>query len=413
MSTSSLIQYISLGSVLFGMVMLPGRVSLFQMRKEAWLKPLQSVIMLVSFTVPTILLLTASGGMVNYTLGAGFLGLGLIIGLIIGLRLKLRSASGGVRGKRSRFPTFMWGLPGLVTPLLARTGSPALYALGLMGVLFGLGLVVGSEGILFFRTLIQGRQARKLALASPPAYGYTPATGLVCPYPDCGRPLRPGQKFCSTCGRSVAQAAPAQAPQAPYQQPVAPAYQQSAAPAYQQPAPPAYQQPVQPPYQQQQPVRPAYQQLVQPAYQQPAQPTYQQQRPVAPAYQPPAPPQGAAATLVSHPPAPSQGSIPTLVSQPLPQAWLLGGRGTADMPPVHVSAAGLVIGRDASCGLVLRDAHASRQHAQVLFSSGGWFIRDLGSANGTCVNGVMVQQQALNPGDRIQIGDTEFLFQVG
>ena len=43
MNTGSLIQYISLGSVLFGMVMLPGRVSLFQMRKEAWLKPLQFV----------------------------------------------------------------------------------------------------------------------------------------------------------------------------------------------------------------------------------------------------------------------------------------------------------------------------------------------------------------------------------
>ena len=82
------------------------------------------------------------------------------------------------------------------------------------------------------------------------------------------------------------------------------------------------------------------------------------------------------------------------------------------MPPVNVNVAGLVIGRDASCGLIIGDVRASRQHAQLLFSSGTWFICDLGSANGTFVNGALVQQQALNPGDRIQIGDTEFVFQV-
>ena len=337
------------------------------MRKEAWLKPLQSVIMLVSFTVPTILLLNASGGMVNYTLGAGFLGLGLIIGLIIGLRLKLRSASGGVRGKRNRFPVFMWGLASVATPLLARTGSPALYALGLMCVLFGLGLVAGCEGVLFFRTLAQGRRARRLALASPPAYDTAPVPGLVCPYPDCGKPLGAGQKFCSYCGRSVAQAPQAPLPVVPAQTP------------YQQPVPPPHQQPVQPPYQQ--PVPPVYQQSVPPPYQQPV---------------------------------PPQGSPPTLISQPpLPQAWLLGGRGVENMPPVNVSVAGLVIGREASCGIIMSDPRASRQHAQVIFNSGYWFIRDLGSANGTFVNGAKVQQQALNPGDRIQIGDTEFVFQVG
>jgi hypothetical protein len=206
MSTSSLIQFLSIGSAAFGLIML--FVSMFQMRKEAWLKPFQSVIMLVAFTFPAIMLLVASGGMLNYALGAVFLGLGLLIGLIIGVRLKLRSANGGVRGKRSRFPVFMWGLASLATPLLARTGSPALYALGMMGVLFGLGLVAGCEGVLFFRTLVLGRRARKSALASTPAYDSAPVAGLACPYPDCGRPLPAGQKFCSYCGRSVAQAAP-------------------------------------------------------------------------------------------------------------------------------------------------------------------------------------------------------------
>jgi hypothetical protein len=134
MKTGSLIQFISLGSAAFGFVML--FVSLFQLRKETWLKPIQSVVILLSFIFPTVMLIFSSGAMLNYLLGAVFLALGLLIGLVTGMRTKLRGADGGgVIGKRSRFPTFMWSLPSL-------------------GILFGLGLVVSSEGILFFRLLM-------------------------------------------------------------------------------------------------------------------------------------------------------------------------------------------------------------------------------------------------------------------
>ena len=100
--------------------------------------------------------------------------------------------------------------------------------------------------------------------------------------PSCSNPLKPGDRFCNTCG------APVQQPAQPQnQQPAQPQYQQPAQPQYQQPAQPQYQQPVQPQYQQ--PAQPQYQQPVQPQYQQPAQPQYQQ--PVQPQYQQPAQPQ--------------------------------------------------------------------------------------------------------------------------
>ncbi len=165
MNASTLIQMISLGAAGFGLLML--LVNLFQMRKENWLRPLQSVLIVLCFAFPSALLLVASGGMLNYVTAAVFLVLGLLIGLLIGARLKMRRVPGGVMGKRSRIPTFMWGLASLASPLLARLGSPAWYALGLMGVLFGLGLVLGCEGVLFLRALVLGRGAQPAAQAAP------------------------------------------------------------------------------------------------------------------------------------------------------------------------------------------------------------------------------------------------------
>ncbi|MHC1783259.1 MAG: hypothetical protein AB9891_11000 [Anaerolineaceae bacterium] len=149
MTTLSLPQLISLGSAAFGLVML--FVSLFQMSRETWLKPFQSIMMVFCYAFPTAVLLYASKASVNYILGAGFAGLGLLIGIFIGARIGLRGASGGIFGSRSRFPTFVWSLSSLATPLTALTGLPALFALGVMGILFGFGMVIASEGTLFLR----------------------------------------------------------------------------------------------------------------------------------------------------------------------------------------------------------------------------------------------------------------------
>lgn len=69
-----------------------------------------------------------------------------------------------------------------------------------------------------------------------------------------------------------------------------------------------------------------------------------------------------------------------------------------------------VIGRLSGCDLKLDDTELSRQHCQIEFHEGTYSIRDLGSRNGTLVNGEPVVLQALSPGDVVQIGDTSLHF---
>jgi diguanylate cyclase (GGDEF)-like protein len=65
----------------------------------------------------------------------------------------------------------------------------------------------------------------------------------------------------------------------------------------------------------------------------------------------------------------------------------------------------LVIGRAPDCGLaILHDGNISRRHAQVIVSGDEVRIVDLGSTNGTLVNGRDVQDHVLQRGDRIFVG---------
>ena len=65
----------------------------------------------------------------------------------------------------------------------------------------------------------------------------------------------------------------------------------------------------------------------------------------------------------------------------------------------------MVIGRDESAGLVLGDASVSRNHASLRCDDGGEIsVYDLGSTNGTAVNGATVQRALLRPGDHLEIG---------
>lgn len=78
-----------------------------------------------------------------------------------------------------------------------------------------------------------------------------------------------------------------------------------------------------------------------------------------------------------------------------------------------VGAGGATIGRSRSCDVVLDDANASRQHAELRPRGGAWTIGDLGSTNGVSVNGVRIERpQTLRPGDRIEIGTTLLTFDV-
>jgi pSer/pThr/pTyr-binding forkhead associated (FHA) protein len=54
----------------------------------------------------------------------------------------------------------------------------------------------------------------------------------------------------------------------------------------------------------------------------------------------------------------------------------------------------------------------SRHHCQLKLQHGAYSFTDLGSRNGSYVNGQPVTQVALGPGDRIEIGETQIEFQV-
>jgi serine phosphatase RsbU (regulator of sigma subunit)/pSer/pThr/pTyr-binding forkhead associated (FHA) protein len=74
----------------------------------------------------------------------------------------------------------------------------------------------------------------------------------------------------------------------------------------------------------------------------------------------------------------------------------------------------ITIGRSARNDLCIADPFASRVHAEVRREGDGYILQDLGSANGTLYNGAPVGGSIpLSPGDRIQIGETEILFDDG
>jgi hypothetical protein len=73
----------------------------------------------------------------------------------------------------------------------------------------------------------------------------------------------------------------------------------------------------------------------------------------------------------------------------------------------------MVIGRSDPAQIVLDDSGVSRRHARLEKRSDGWWIQDLGSTNGTFVNGRKITEQRLRLGDRIQLGPFEFQLVVG
>ena len=71
----------------------------------------------------------------------------------------------------------------------------------------------------------------------------------------------------------------------------------------------------------------------------------------------------------------------------------------------------VLIGRATNCDIVLDDLNASRTHAEIFRESPNvWGLADLGSTNGTLVNGKHIASVLLNDGDRITVGTTTFLF---
>ena len=78
---------------------------------------------------------------------------------------------------------------------------------------------------------------------------------------------------------------------------------------------------------------------------------------------------------------------------------------------IRLGADPVRIGRSPENDIALNyDAKASRRHAMIKVDNGKYVIEDLGSKNGTAVNGRFITRIALSQGDNIQIGRTTFVF---
>ena len=88
---------------------------------------------------------------------------------------------------------------------------------------------------------------------------------------------------------------------------------------------------------------------------------------------------------------------------------------TEGAPQVRFDLGGALIsiGRASDNDVIVDDPEVSRHHCQLKLQHGAYSLADLGSRNGSWINGQPVSEVALGPGDMIRIGSTEIEFQVG
>jgi hypothetical protein len=78
-----------------------------------------------------------------------------------------------------------------------------------------------------------------------------------------------------------------------------------------------------------------------------------------------------------------------------------------------VGPAGVTMGRSRQCDVMVDDPNVSRTHAEVRPRGGSWVLTDLGSTNGSRLNGRAVEgSEVLKPGDEIELGTTLLTFEL-
>ena len=78
-----------------------------------------------------------------------------------------------------------------------------------------------------------------------------------------------------------------------------------------------------------------------------------------------------------------------------------------------VGPAGVTLGRSRQCDVVLDDPNVSREHAEIRPRGGSWVLSDLGSTNGSCLNGRRIDHaEVIKPGDEIELGTSVIRFEL-
>lgn len=78
-------------------------------------------------------------------------------------------------------------------------------------------------------------------------------------------------------------------------------------------------------------------------------------------------------------------------------------------PPIPLLKPRIVIGRDDACDVSLRSLLVSSRHCELALRDGYWFVRDLGSRNGTRINGALCLEQWLLPKDVLAVAAHAFI----
>ena len=83
---------------------------------------------------------------------------------------------------------------------------------------------------------------------------------------------------------------------------------------------------------------------------------------------------------------------------------------TIDGRVYPVTSRRIVLGRSRECDISLPDSNVSRRHAELVQEGATYWLADLGSTNGTELNGERVDRAKLSDGDRITVGSTDVVF---
>ena len=136
-------------------------------------------------------------------------------------------------------------------------------------------------------------------------------------------------------------------------------------------------------------------------------PTYDMPHPA-----PPPPPQPAEDTAMA---SPTPGPLfpqpaPEGTASMMPRAWLEGVSGAMMGQRIDITHTDTLVGRSTSCDVQVFDPKASRKHFLIRFGNGAFYLQDQQSSRGTMINGKRVMAQRLTSGDRIELGDSSFIF---
>ena len=78
----------------------------------------------------------------------------------------------------------------------------------------------------------------------------------------------------------------------------------------------------------------------------------------------------------------------------------------------RISGRGVIVGRGKDCDITVNHMFLSAEHFQVWYDEGVWYIGDMGSKNGTYLNGSKLRKvRPLEDGDEISFGELKFIFE--